>query len=66
MSEFTCRNNHLMKSSDKLCPQCGLPITYMDGMSARELRLQEEREDIQDQETPLGEQIDSGDMYEER
>ena len=31
MSEFTCKNGHLMKARDRVCPECGNPAKYMDG-----------------------------------
>jgi hypothetical protein len=31
MSEFQCVNLHLMRSAERRCKICGLPMRYMDG-----------------------------------
>ena len=36
MSEFECRNGHLMPSGKYFCPECGERVARMDGYSARE------------------------------
>lgn len=41
MSEFTCRNNHLMSCLDRICPICSFPVHRMDGFTAQELMMQE-------------------------
>lgn len=38
MSEFECRNHHLMKSGEYSCRICGERIEYTDGMSRNEMR----------------------------
>jgi hypothetical protein len=47
MSEFSCKNMHLMSCSDRVCRVCGESMAYMDGMSESELmkRLSEEQEE---------------------
>ena len=37
MSEFTCRNNHLIRPSIGYCEICGGRATRMDGMTNNEL-----------------------------
>jgi len=44
MSEFECKNSHLMRSSDRFCPRCNEPASRMDGMSRSELRYREREE----------------------
>jgi len=44
MSEFTCKNGHIMKSGLK-CHICGDRLARMDGLSASELRRKEAWED---------------------
>jgi len=41
MSEFCCKNGHVMRARETHCPECGEPKYSMDGMTARELREQE-------------------------
>lgn len=41
MSEFECRNGHLMKSGEYICSICGSHIAKTDGMNKEEF----ERED---------------------
>ena len=41
MSEFTCRFGHLMSCMDKVCPECGERVCFMDGMSNAQLVKQE-------------------------
>lgn len=52
MSEFECRNHHLMKSGDVFCRQCGEPLMYCDGMSRRQYEkfCADDREDDDDSE----------------
>ena len=45
MSEFACRNGHLMRSSDRVCPECGEPCYTMDGLTSSQLRRKEAIED---------------------
>ena len=43
MSEFTCRNGHLMAPTDGLfCKECGERCVRMDGKSNGQLRYEEE------------------------
>lgn len=60
MSEFICRNGHLMKPSDGVyCRKCGAKVRWMDGESDREIAGRErwgrkhsggeEREDEEDE-----------------
>jgi len=44
VSEFACRNGHLMRSGDRVCPQCGEPCYTMDGMTGRQLAAMERAE----------------------
>ena len=48
MSEFECENGHISKAG-RLCSRCGGRIVWMDGMSARELRLREKAEDREEE-----------------
>lgn len=42
MSEFECKNFHILTSKDKgVCPECGEGIRYMDGYSSRQLKEME-------------------------
>ena len=43
MSEFECRNGHLVAPSKAIhgCPECGEPIVRMDGKSSRQLEAEE-------------------------
>lgn len=43
MSEFTCENDHLMTSNR--CDICGGKVSFMDGLSARQLERQEREYD---------------------
>ncbi len=45
MSEFTCRNGHLMRPTQRWCTECGEPLHYMDGESRSELKAREQMED---------------------
>lgn len=42
MSEFTCKNGHIISPSVGYCQECGGSIYFMDGMSNRELQAREE------------------------
>lgn len=33
MSEFTCKNGHLMRSKDRVCLICGSTVYRMDGLT---------------------------------
>jgi len=44
MSEFSCRNGHLMRPAQRWCSECGEPLQYMDGESRGELRRREQAE----------------------
>jgi hypothetical protein len=47
MSEFHCRNGHLMLSSDgPRCRECGEKVFTMDGLTNRQLRKMEEAEGL--------------------
>ena len=37
MSEFECRNRHMMKSGEYECSICGAKVTYMDGLSSSQI-----------------------------
>ena len=37
MSEFACRKGHLMRSGDRVCPECGEPCYTMDGMTGGQI-----------------------------
>ena len=41
MSEFTCKNGHLVRPSERCCKICGGNIVRMDGMSNRELEARD-------------------------
>jgi len=41
MSEFICRNGHLLKSGEFRCSCCGEKIHQTDGISRSEIRNQE-------------------------
>jgi len=41
MSEFQCRNGHLMSCRDKFCPQCGATVGFMDGKTGRQCAAEE-------------------------
>ena len=43
MSEFTCRNGHLMRTGQLRCEDCGAPLHAMDGMTDKQIRKQERR-----------------------
>ncbi len=43
MSEFTCKNGHIMRPGQLVC-SCGESLYQMDGLSKAELRRQEEDE----------------------
>lgn len=45
MSEFECKNGHLMKSGEYTCPVCGAKIARMDGMTRSECRREEMESD---------------------
>lgn len=36
MSEFECKQGHLMSCRDDRCKICGSPVWRMDGLTARE------------------------------
>ncbi len=42
MSEFECRNGHLMGSGQFTCKECGAPLWRMDSKSNRELEGEDE------------------------
>jgi len=43
MSEFECRNGHLMLPSLGIrCHICGAPVAYMDGKSNKQLAYEDE------------------------
>ena len=44
MSEFSCRNGHLIRSGERFCSLCGEPRYFMDGMTARQLSAIEQYE----------------------
>lgn len=44
MSEFMCKNGHLMAGSEKYCPVCGSPAYYMDGLTGSQLKQMEQEE----------------------
>ena len=44
MSEFACRNGHLMSSGEWKCKQCGEPLYSMDDMTDSQLRRQDKYE----------------------
>lgn len=48
MSEFTCRNDHLILDTSKPCPECGEGVYRMDGMTRQQLRKMEDYENAQD------------------
>lgn len=48
MSEFWCENRHISKAG-LYCSICGGRITHIDGKSARQILLEEESEDIEDE-----------------
>lgn len=59
MSTFECaRCGHLLRPSDTRCPKCGSTSILMDGMSGRELLMQERYDRVRemggDQEWPEG------------
>ena len=41
MSEFACSNGHLMRSGQLRCRECGEPLHTMDGMTSRQLEMEE-------------------------
>ena len=41
MSEFECRNGHLMPSGKFKCEICGARLHRMDGMTSRQIARQE-------------------------
>jgi transcription initiation factor IIE alpha subunit len=45
MSEFTCRNGHVLNPGEFECPICGAHLGHMDGESSAEIRR---RDDIED------------------
>ena len=44
MSEFTCKNGHIMRAREYNCQTCGEPRYMMDGMTARQLMQEQYRE----------------------
>ena len=43
MSEFECRNGHLMLPSlGTRCHICGAPVAYMDGKNSKQLEYEDE------------------------
>lgn len=44
MSEFECKNGHMMLSREQKCRVCGSPVYTMDGMTGRQLIEMERRE----------------------
>ena len=36
MSEFECRNGHIMKSGEYICSTCGAKLARTDGMNKEE------------------------------
>jgi len=57
MSEFECKNGHLMKSGEYICSICGERISRVDGMSRAEFERDDEDYDIDVDED--GEDIDN-------
>lgn len=49
MSEFECRNGHIMKSGEYFCNVCGERIGKMDGMTRGEAN-KEDQEDYDQEE----------------
>ena len=45
MSEFTCRNGHILKAGQNVCPKCGQGLHRMDGMTNSELKMRERAEE---------------------
>ena len=54
MSEFACRNGHLMRSGDRVCPECGEPCYTMDGMTGRQMAEMERAEEAKIEDEELG------------
>jgi len=54
MSEFACRNGHLMRSGDRVCPECGEPCYTMDGMTGRQMAEMERAEEARIEDEELG------------
>lgn len=50
MSEFECRNGHLMRSRDRICLICSSPVYRMDGFTGKELEMAEKEEDYYSRE----------------
>jgi len=50
MSEFVCRNGHLMSSKDRRCRECGSSLYMMDGMTSNEWKRFEKWENEQPDE----------------
>ena len=48
MSEFECKNGHLMKSGEYICPICGARIGKVDGMSRAEFEREDEDYDMEE------------------
>jgi len=45
MSDFECKNGHLMPCGKSKCPECGAPLWTMDGCTARELEARDKDDD---------------------
>ena len=50
MSEFACRNGHLMSPGQLSCYICGEPMHTMDGKTDAELRAEERYENEDEEE----------------
>ena len=61
MSEFECKNGHLMASGKFKCDICGSRLHRMDGMTAREIARQEAAIDAAYDMY----EMEEGDFYEE-
>ena len=49
MSEYTCRNGHLIKGSGR-CKKCGSRGMYEDGVSAKALERMARKESMEEDE----------------
>ena len=59
MSEFECRNGHLMPSGKFKCPECGAPLYKMDGFTAKQHKMME-ADDYDDREEDDREDFEDG------
>ena len=55
MSEFECRNGHLMPSGKFKCEICGARLHRMDGMTSREIERSDAHEEALEQYYDMGE-----------